>query len=386
MRNKEIENILSNYKVYIDTCSLMEESNGFFEFELIPLLKKNNKKIYMIENVRNELKRQLSKSSKSGKAKYGLSNLKLLEDQELLEIEDSHLSQHADGAFFTVLYEARRWNDVCLITEDKRLALTVLSNLKYIECVDFNHDITTIKIGGGIPSLWDATSIQMKIDVADIPEHKFMKENHSHKLLIGIVVDNSISMKGDRIDDLKKSLKIFTDEMSIGDLRRNVEYEIVAFEDFNPRVLKRFTEEEFNINLLNAGKMPFLDKAVSQCVIDIENRETELKGMGVKLYKPWLIVLTDGQSFDETNQSANRIEVKKDKSGLLFLPFSLTADDLNQKLEPLVKQKHFIKISQNKTESFARWIIDFVVTRLTMPMDKSIGINKQDLESWAILK
>lgn len=386
MRDKEVERILSTYKVYIDTCSLMRESNGFFEFDLIPLLLKNNKKIYMVENVRNELNKQLTIPSKSASARYGLNNLQLLEDNELLVIEGSHLSMHADGAMIPVLFEARRWSDVCLITEDKNLALDVLANLKNIHSTDFYHDIQAIKIRDGRPWIWNAEDILQYKGDDEEPIEKMTLQNISSKLLIGIVVDNSISMKGERIDSLKASLKTFVDEMSAGDLRRDVEYEIVAFEDFSPKVLKKFIDEEFNINSLVAGKIPLLDKAISQCVLDIEERENELKTQGAKLYKPWLIVLSDGQSFDETNQSANRIEVKKSGSGLLFLPFNLSNDDLNPKLNPLEQQKRFIKIGQNKTDAFIKWLIDFVVTRLTTPADKPISIDKKAFEGWAILK
>lgn len=387
MRDKEVERILSTYKVYIDTCSLMRESNGFFEFDLIPLLLKNNRKIYMVENVRNELNKQLTIPSKSASARYGLNNLKLLEDNNLLVIEGSHLSMHADGAMIPVLFEARRWNDICLITEDRSLALDVLANLKNIHSTDFCHDIQAIKIRDGRPWIWSAEDILQYNGDDEEPIEQMTLKNISTKLLIGFVIDNSSSMKGERIDALKDSLKSFVDEMSAGDLRRDVEYEVVAFEDLSsPKVLKKFIDEEFNINSLVAGKIPLLDKAISQCVLDIEERENELKTQGVKLYKPWLIVISDGQSFDETNQSANRIDIKKNATGLLFLPFNLSTEDLNPKLKPLEEQKRFVKIGQNKTDAFIKWLIDFVVARLTTPADKPVGIDKKSFEGWAILK
>lgn len=386
MRNKEIERILSTYKVYIDTCSLMEESNGFFEFELTPLLLKNNRKIYTVENVKNELKKLLNIPSKSFQAKYGLDNLKVLEDNNLLVFENSHKSAHADLAFLPVLIEARRREDVCLITEDKRLALDVLTNIKHLESVTFQHDITALKVHGGNPALWDIFEIEKKIDLVDIHKREIIDEVHTNKLLISLVVDNSLTMKGDRIDDLRNALKLFIDEMGNGDLRRTVEYEIVAFEDFNSKVLKSFKEEEFNINLLQAGKMPFLDKAISQSVLDITNREAELSKQGYKLYKPWLVVLSDGQSFDDTENSAHKIEQKKNDNGLLFLPFCLSQNEINPKIEPLIAQKAFIKIGQNKLNLFAQWLIDFVVQRLTTPLDKPVSLDKKSFEGWAIIK
>ena len=386
MRNKELENIFTIYKLYIDTCSFMEESNGFFEFELIPLLTKLNKKLYVIENVRQELERNKNKSSKYDKATYGLNNLSLLEKHNLVEFEKSSMSQHADGAFLPILIESRRHNNVCLITEDKRLALTAIANLKHIECVDYDYDIQAIRLNSGNPQIWNAEEIKDKIDVAEVTEHKLMSENHLPKLEISFVIDNSISMKGDRLDLFKDAFKSFADEMSVGDMHRSVEYEVVCFEDFSPRVLKKFKEEDFNINGLSAGKMPFLDRSINKALDDLETRITELRNMNTKLYKPWLIVLSDGQSFDDTLSSSARINSLTSQGELLFIPFNLTLNELSDKINSLEKEKFFIKVGENKFKNLVDWIIKLVVDRLTTPLDQNVRIKKESFDGWAVLK
>ena len=176
MKNKRLEEILSTYKVYIDTCSLMERSNGFFEFELVPLLQKFHKKIYVISNVKQELLKLKNIASKSSDAIIGLNNLAFLEENNVIELEETENSMHADGAFFEVLYYYRRKCDVCLITEDKDLALTVLTNLKHISCVNFSYDIEAIKLNSGNPMLWTLEMLDKKLGVSEITEYKFMQE------------------------------------------------------------------------------------------------------------------------------------------------------------------------------------------------------------------
>lgn len=386
MRNKDVERILSNYKLYIDTCSLMINSNGFFELELIPLLLKNNKKLYVIENVRKELENLQGNPSKSNLAAKGLNNLKILESNNLIALEKGHLSVHADQAFISLLMDERRKNDVCLITEDKRLALDVIANIKNLESINYNYDIQALKIYDGVPEMYNLTTLQNKIGVTNVPEHQVTTGKYSHKLLISFVIDNSISMKGERMDDFKKAFKVFVDEMSYGDLRRDVEYEIVAFEDFTPRVLKSFKDEEFNINSLTPGKMPFLDKAINRALNDLDQREDELDSAGIQRFKSWLIVISDSQSFDDTTPSSERISIKKKQSGLLFLPFNISKNPLSTKVDPLSKQKVFIKVGENKFSSLSNWLIEFAITRLTTPIDSSVSIKKESFNGWAILK
>lgn len=386
MKNKELENILINYKLYIDTSSFMEESNGFIEFELIPILSKYNKKLYVIENIKKELEKNKLRSGKTQKAQYGLDNLAKLEQFNLVEFEKCSMSQHADGAFLPVLLEARRHDNVCLITEDKRLALTVITNLKHIECVDYNYDIQAIKLSNGNPQIWDAEIIKDKIGVADLPEFELMDEKHLPKLLVSFVIDNSVSMKGERLESLKVSFKNFVDEMSVGDMHRGVEYEVVSYEDFSPRLLKGFKEEDFNINSLNGGKIPFLDRAISKCLDDMKQRYKELKDMNVKLYKPWLILLTDGQSFDDTSNCAKNIKQLTDDNELLFIPFNLSMAEMSDKIKPLENEKFFIKVGENKTSNLINWIIKLIVDRLTTPIDKNVKITKESFDGWAVLK
>lgn len=386
MKNKKLEKILSTYKVYIDTCSLMEKSNGFFEFELVPILQKFHKKIYVISNVKEELLKLKNIPSKSTDAMNGLNNLALLEGNCVIELEETENSMHADGAFFEVLYYYRRKCDVCLITEDKDLALTVLTNLKHISCVNFSYDIEAIKLNSGNPVVWTLEMLDKKLGVSEITEYKLMQENQHPKLLINFVIDNSISMKGEKIDTFKVAFKSLIDELSLGDFKRNVEFEIVTYEDFNPRVLKKFTDDEVNINLLTAGKIPFLGRAINLAIDDLEKRIVQLKESETKFYKPWLIVLTDGQSFDDTNQVSERIKLLNAYGDILFIPFALSTAEISDKIDSLSKLKFFIKVGENKYSYFTKWILDLVVSRLSTPLNENVKIEKKSFDGWAMLK
>jgi uncharacterized protein YegL len=193
-------------------------------------------------------------------------------------------------------------------------------------------------------------------------------------------------MKGEKIDNFRAAFKTIIDELSLGDLKRNVEYELVSYEDFSPRVLKKFSDEEVNINLLTAGKIPFLGRAINLAIDDLEKRVNQLKEVETKLYKPWLIVLTDGQSFDDTNQVSDRIKVMNSYGDILFIPFALSTSDISDKLDSLSKLKFFIKVGENKYSYFIKWILELIVSRLTTPLNENVKIEKNSFDGWAILK
>ena len=81
------------------------------------------------------------------------------------------------------------------------------------------------------------------------------------KLILNFVIDNSASMKGERIVKLKNALQKFDSELNSLSLTDKVEYSITFFKGFNSTVFKGY-ETKLNIDNFYAGGIPFVNDAL----------------------------------------------------------------------------------------------------------------------------
>ena len=83
--DKKMLDVLKNYELFIDTCSLMNNNYDFFYQTLIPTLEFENKKIYILDSVLYELNKNLLYDDKKVKAEYGLKIIEELSNKNLIE-------------------------------------------------------------------------------------------------------------------------------------------------------------------------------------------------------------------------------------------------------------------------------------------------------------
>jgi len=134
----DLTKLVKNYKVFIDTSSLMHDgANHIFETELYKVLLKNSKKVIIPIKVIEELKKHqnstINKTVKKGI--NGLKIIKKLQDDNLIDIRGEKNDPFADNLFLTIFTKFRTKYNLCLITQDKGLSLDIigLKNSRSIE-------------------------------------------------------------------------------------------------------------------------------------------------------------------------------------------------------------------------------------------------------------
>ena len=356
-------------------------------FSLVPFLEKRGKKLYVIDNVVEELEKNAKIPRKMEMAKRGLIVIENLKKKGLVEFVKTNVEGHADFSFAMHLFFVRKSENVCLITHDKGLAKDTLINLKNMDSTIFEHDLECLKIDNGNLKKWDIEELKDKLGVSSTIEYDMMNERHQYKLLISFVIDNSMQMREERLENFKKAFESFADEMAVGDLKKSVEYEVIVNDDLkNSKILKKFSDEKMNINSLIGGRVPLLNNQINLALDNLENREKELDKIGIKRYKSWCVILSDGQSFDDTESASERLKNKSDKKEIVVFSFNLSENDLSDKLKPLAKRKKFIKVGANKFSCLSQWLIKLIESRLGTPIDKDVKIEKDSFDGWAIYK
>lgn len=383
MKDKVVENIFKDYKILIDTCSLMAGQKALFYFDIFPLIRKVDNKVGILESVEKELNKNLTYSDRIDKAKEGLEILDYLRKNHLVEFIKVDESGHADHHFVKHIFDLSKKEKICLITEDKNLAKDVLINIKTITSSAIKHDITAIKIGSGDALVWTIEELERKLDLVTNPSYTIINQNKNHKLLVTIVLDNSASMKGNKIEKIKSAIENFHNNLIKNNMQDYFEYSINIFDSFSPKTIKRFDEEELNPNKIFAGGIPLLEKLILESLVKLEERISEINNMGRQTYKSWVLLLSDGQNFGNIENAMKKIDDLIKKDIITLFPFALSDITFDESLKELVKYKRPLVINDFKYDKLFEWVFSLAVQRISTPINEKFSLKPDSFNGWA---
>lgn len=348
-----LESIVTASSLLIDVSSLMAGQKDFFLLDLYGALIDSHKKVYVKKTARECLQRYCSFSESENAAFAGLFVLEHYRKKGLV-IEVSSVTELPAG-------------NICIFTEDKEYAK---KELKVIKKNGFNGKVNFWRIEKGFP---------VEIEVEEMSE-----EGKKAKLLISISIDNSASMKGEKMDRLKKAVFAFNERLQSEGLTDRIEFETTLFSGFNCTIAKPFDETAIVKEKFFAGGIPFLDLSISKSLEKLEERIGELQKKGIPYYKPWLIVLSNGENFGDMSSSIEIIRKMAGEGKLSYFPFALSDREFDGSLVLLRKLKKFITIKDAMYDDLFNWIYTIAQKRVETPIDQSFGIPANSYDGWTV--
>lgn len=128
-----LEFFCKEFKIFIDTCSLLDDKACIFLKNIKPYLKTNNNQIIISSKVIEELEKH-SKNSEPNKEELSKNAIKMLDeilpnlqDEGLIKIHGEKNDPFADAVFHYVFEKFRIQHKLLLITQDNKLAKEILS-------------------------------------------------------------------------------------------------------------------------------------------------------------------------------------------------------------------------------------------------------------------
>ena len=204
------------------------------------------------------------------------------------------------------------------------------------------------------------------------------------KLLVSIVVDNSASMKGERMDKLKAAIAAFDARIRQSALKDNIEYALTTFSGFSAALTKRLSDTELIDDKLSAGGLPFVEMAVERAIAEISMREGELEAAGVPHHRSWLVLMLNGENFDPVDNAANIITERCKAGKLTYFPFALSDAEFDKSLTPMRKLKKFIVVKDAMYDNLFDWVYNVAERRITTPAAQTFGIEATSYDGWTI--
>lgn len=120
-----LESCVQKYKIFIDTCSLMDSNAEMFWKEMVPLLKRYQKYIIVPKRCEEEIarfKQNKSDITRAAAAHNAHKMLRILVKDGLVQIRGEETDGIADNVFIAVATKFRMKYNMLLITQDKALA------------------------------------------------------------------------------------------------------------------------------------------------------------------------------------------------------------------------------------------------------------------------
>lgn len=125
-----MEGYCKDYKIFIDTCSLLHISSDKFWMNIIPLLHQYQNKIFVPYKCWEEIEKHSKNKDNvelSSKAQNCLKQLKQLMEAGYIEIRGEKSDNFADNVFQVVFTKFRVNYKLLLITQDNNLAKDILA-------------------------------------------------------------------------------------------------------------------------------------------------------------------------------------------------------------------------------------------------------------------
>ena len=215
---ERLKNYVHNYKLFIDTSSLLAENANQFWGHVIPLLSQEKNKIIIPFRCLQEIQKHAQNPQNpdlSGRAKSVQICLEQLKKEHYIEIRgEASDSPLADNVFSTVFTKFRMNYNLLLITQDKGLAADIkaLNNSRSVRCKDcFAMRINSFGYLSPISDNpeWNVTNdvkeefkFQITDQVTDISNEPMgtesVREGDSLKSLVGdILIQNKLGDGGE---------------------------------------------------------------------------------------------------------------------------------------------------------------------------------------------
>ena len=158
-----------------------------------------------------------------------------------------------------------------------------------------------------------------------------MGEQHVPVVLL---VDTSGSMSGEPIRELNQGLVEFYnalqgDSMALG----RADVSVISF-DTTVNVRMGFRPaEQYEAPTLKPGALTSMNQGIIKALDEIEDRKRLYKQQGVKYYRPWLFVLTDGLPTDDEfeAEAVQRMRTAIENKKVTYMPMGIGPNaDLDQ--------------------------------------------------------
>lgn len=183
-------------------------------------------------------------------------------------------------------------------------------------------------------------------------------ENYEQKCLCVLVLDVSGSMSGEPIQELNKGLQDFYQEIDKDNTtRQRLEVSLITFSHIVNTVQEPALVENFTMPTLSASGSTAMVTAVNHAIDKVAARKQWYKDTNQAYYRPWIILMTDGEPDSDQDVAGLAQRIKQDVATkkYAFLPIGVEGAKMSI-LKQIESGIPAMKLQGTKFSSFFKWL------------------------------
>ena len=204
-----------------------------------------------------------------------------------------------------------------------------------------------------------------------------------------LLLDTSSSMSGRPIDELNQGLRQFIQETADDEAAgMSVELEVITF-DNDADVAMPFTpisEVEREPDELVADGMTSLGAALRLASSHLRERRNLYKRSGISSYRPWVVLMTDGEPNDDWVQAAGEMRQLGEEGKIQYIGIEIGDDaDHDTLCRILPSQPGPVKLKGLRFREFFRWLTDSLRSVSASAVSDQNNVKLGTIRTWADL-
>ncbi len=188
-----------------------------------------------------------------------------------------------------------------------------------------------------------------------LEEVEFEKGNHEPRCPCVLLLDTSASMEGEAIEALNEGYKLFLDTLKEDDLAAlRVELCVITFGG-HVHPLQEFTtvDESSFIKMMSGGLTP-MGEAIQLGITKLAERKKLYRSIGVRHFRPWMFLITDGEPTDEWKNAAELVHQHTKGKHLSF--FAVGVDDANMAILKNISVRPPVQLKGLQFSEMFEWL------------------------------
>ena len=200
-------------------------------------------------------------------------------------------------------------------------------------------------------------------------------ENYEQKCLCLLVLDVSGSMRGEPINELNKGLRDFYKEIGEDETTsQRLEVSIITFNQMVQTIQEPALIENFTMPTLHAEGSTAMVDAVNEAIEKVDLRKKWYKETDQKYYRPYIILMTDGEPDDGQDVDALAQRIKEDTEAKRYTFIAIGVKDANMQILQKLQGGMPVKMEGLKFKQFFKWLSASMGTIVNVDEGQSVSL------------